>query len=161
MLKKILAGVLSGLMTAFLPACDGINLGKLKPGVTSQQTVREIMGAPAMEWQDADGSVTWEYPRTPQGMVNYMIDFGPDQVLREVRQVLNENNFARVKAGMSMPEIRRLLGQPAHEMYFSLSKEHVWDWKIRVDAGMDQFFNVHFSAAGVVLRTSTNFDAKG
>lgn len=161
MLKKMLAGLLSGLVAALLPACDGVNLAKLRPGVTSLQEVREIMGAPAMAWQDADGSQTWEYPRTPQGMVNYMIDFGPDQLVREVRQVLNEDNFARVRAGMRMPEIRRLLGQPAHEMYFSLAKEHVWDWKVRVDAGMDQFFNVHFNEAGVVLRTSSNFDAKG
>jgi hypothetical protein len=161
MLKKILAGVLSGLMAAFLPACDGVNLEKLKPGVTSLQAVREIMGEPTMEWRDADGSLTWEYPRTPQGLVNYMIDFGPDQVLREVRQVLTEANFARVRAGMSMPEIRRLLGRPAHEIYFPLKKEHVWDWKIKADAGMEQFFNVHFSEDGVVLQTSSNLDAKG
>ena len=161
MLKKILAGALSSLMAALLPACDGINLRKLKPGLTSLQAARDIMGAPAMAWQDADGSVTWEYPRTPEGVVNYMIDFGPDQILREVRQVLNEANFARVRAGMSMPEIRRLLGQPAHEMYFALKKEHVWDWKTKVDAGMAHFFNVHFSEAGVVLHTSSNFDAKG
>jgi hypothetical protein len=161
MLKKILAGVFSGVLAAFLPACDGGNLGKLKPGLTSLPEVREIMGPPTMEWQNDDGSRTWEYPRTPQGMVNYMIDFGPDQVLREVRQVLTEENFARVKAGMSMPEIRRLLGRAAHEIYFPLSKEHVWDWKIKADAGMEQFFNVHFSEAGVVLRTSSNLDARG
>jgi hypothetical protein len=161
MLKKILAGVFSGLLAAFLPACDGLNLGKLKPGVTSLQAVREIMGAPSMEWQDADGSLTLEYPRTPQGMVNYMIDFGPDQILRQVRQVLTEANFARVRPGMSMPEIRRLLGRPAHEIFFPLQQEHVWDWKIKADAGMEQFFNVHFSEAGLVLRTTSNLDPKG
>jgi outer membrane protein assembly factor BamE (lipoprotein component of BamABCDE complex) len=161
MLKKILTGLLSGVFAVFLPACDGGNLGKLKPGVTTMTEVREIMGQPVMEWQDADGSKTWEYPRTPQGMVNYMIDFGPNQVLLEVRQVLTEENFARVKAGMSKPEIRRLLGQPAHELYFSLKKEAVWDWKIKSEPGMDQYFNVHFNEDGMVLRSSSNFDHKG
>ena len=118
------------------------------------------MGAPAMEWLDADGTLTWEYPRTPQGVVNYMIDFGPDKVLREVRQVLTEENFARIRTGMRKDDIRRLLGQPAHELYFSLSKEQVWDWKTRVEAGMDGYFNVHFDDGGYVLRTSTNPDAK-
>ncbi|MEI7429478.1 MAG: outer membrane protein assembly factor BamE [Betaproteobacteria bacterium] len=161
MLKNIFTGLLSGVLAAFLPACDGVNLGKLKPGFSTMAEVREIMGAPAMEWQDADGSQTWEYPRTPQGMANYMIDFRPDKVLREVRQVLTEENFARVKAGMSKSDIRRLLGQPAHDLYFSLKKEAVWDWKIKAEPGMDQYFNVHFNEAGMVLRSSSNLDAKG
>ena len=160
MLKRILSALFSGLLAALLPACDGINLEKLKPGITTMQQVRDIMGVPNAEWLDADGTLTWEYPRTPQGVVNYMIDFGPDKLLREVRQVLTEENFARVKPGMGKEDIRRLLGQPAHEVYFSLSKEHVWDWKTRVGAGMDGFFNVHFDDGGHVLRTSTNLDAK-
>ncbi len=161
MLKRIIAGLLSGLLAAFLPACDGFNLGQLKPGISTAQDVRRIMGAPSMEWRNGDGSQTWEYPRTPQGMVNYMIDFGPDQVLRAVRQVLTEENFARVRAGMGKDEIRRLLGRPARELYFSLRKEHVWDWKTRSEPGGDQYFNVHFDEHGHVLRTSSNMEARG
>lgn len=157
MVKRILAGLLSGLMAAFLPACDGIALQQLKPGVSSMQEVRGVMGAPTMEWTDADGSQTWEYPRTPAGVVNYMIDFGPDKRLREVRQVLTEENFARVKEGMTRDQIRRLLGKPANEHYFSLKKEHVWDWKIATVSGPETYFNVHFNDDGRVVRTSTNF----
>lgn len=156
MLKKLLAGLLSGLIAALLPACDGINLPKLKPGVTTAQEVRRIMGPPTMEWSDADGTRTWEYARTPGGIVNYMIDFGADQVLREVRQVLTDENFARVSPGMSRDEIRRLLGQPANEMAFPLKKEIVWDWKIIGVANTPAYFNVHFNEDGRVLRTSTN-----
>jgi outer membrane protein assembly factor BamE (lipoprotein component of BamABCDE complex) len=156
-LKRILAGLLSGLMAAFLPACDRINLEKLKPGVSTLQDVRHIMGPPTMEWQEADGTLTLEYPRTPEGIVNYMIDFGPDKVLRAVRQVLTEENFGRAKEGMTREQIRRLLGQPAHEMYFSLKKEHVWDWKTKVEGGTEYFFNVHFNEEGLVVRTTTNF----
>ncbi len=156
----MLSTLISGLRAAFLPAFDGINLGKLKPGVSTLHEVRKIMGAPAMEWQDADGTLTWEYPRTPQGVVNYMIDFGADKLLREVRQTLTGENFSRVRPGMRKDDIRRLLGQPAHEVYFSLSKEHVWDWKTRLEAGMDGYFNVHFDEAGYVLRTSTNPDTR-
>ncbi len=161
MLKRLVAALLSGLLAAFLPACDGINLGKIKPGTSTTHDVRQLMGEPTMAWHDADGTQTWEYPRTPQGMVNYMIDFAPDQRVREVRQVLTEENFARVKAGMSTDDIRRLLGQPAHELYFTLKKEHVWDWKTRSESGGDQYFNVHFDEQRRVLRTSSNFDAKG
>lgn len=157
MLKRLFTALLSGLMAALLPACDGINLPKLKPGISTVQEVREIMGPPTMEWKGADGTLTLEYPRTPNGIVNYMMVFGPDEVLREVKQVLTEENFARIREGMDREQIRRLLGQPAHELYFSLKKEHVWDWKYKVDvSGGDVYFNVHFDEDGKVVRTSTN-----
>ncbi|MEF8721691.1 MAG: outer membrane protein assembly factor BamE [Candidatus Accumulibacter delftensis] len=78
-------------------------------------------------------------------------------VLREVRQVLTEENFAKVRPGMSSDEVRYLLGRPAHELYFSLKQEKVWDWKTKVEPGMTWYFNVHFNNDGVVTRTSTNF----
>lgn len=156
MLRKLLVGLLSGLIAALLPACDGINLAKLRPGQTTAPQVREIMGPPTMVWSDDDGTQTWEYPRTPGGIVNYMIAFGPDQVLREVRQVLTDENFARVRPGMSRDEVRRLLGRPAHEIFFSLKKEHVWDWKIIGIANTPAYFNVHFAEDGRVVHTSTN-----
>jgi hypothetical protein len=158
-LKKLLSGLLSGLLAASLPACDAINLDKLKPGVSTEQEVRAIMGSPTMEWRDPDGTLTLEYARTPQGIVNYMIILGPDKVLREVRQVISEENFARVKEGMSRDEVRRLLGQPASEMYFPLKKEHVWDWKYKVESGMDYFFDVYFSEDWRVTRTGGHFKA--
>ena len=156
MLKRLLAGLVSGLIAASLPACDMINLPKLKPGQTTTLEVREIMGPPTMTWTDDDGAQTWEYARTPAGIVHYMIDFGADQVLREVRQVLTDDNFARVRAGMSRDEVRRLLGQPAHEIFFSLKKEIVWDWKMIGVANTPAYFNVHFNEDGRVLYTSSN-----
>lgn len=156
MLKRLLAGLLSGLVAAFLPACDHVNLQKLKPGFTTMAQTREIMGPPTMEWREPDGSVTWEYPRTPNGIVNYMIDFGPDKILREVRQVLTDENFARVREGMTREEIHRLLGRPASEQYYSLKKEYVWDWKTRSESAYDYFFDVYFDENGHVTRTGTH-----
>ena len=156
MLKRIFSALFSGLLAALLPACDGINLEKLKPGISTMQEVRDIMGAPTMEWLDADGSVTWEYPRTPNGIVNYMIDFRPDKILREVRQVLTEAYFSQVRAGMTREEIRRLLGQPASEQYYVLKKEHVWDWRTKNEGSYDYFFDVYFDDMGRVTRTGTH-----
>ena len=159
MLKEFLSGLLSGVVAA-MPACDSISLPKLKPGISKRQDVEDIMGPPTMEWKDADGSVTWEYPRTPNGVVNYMIVFGPNGVLREVRQVLTEENFAKVSPGMSREDIRRLLGQPAKESYFSLKKEYVWDWRKDDPMNMTVYFNVHFDESGRVIRTSTNVEPR-
>ena len=89
-----------------------------------------------------------------------MIVFGPNGVLREVRQVLTEENFAKVSPGMSREDLRRLLGQPAKESYFSLKKEYVWDWRKDDPMNMTVYFNVHFDESGRVVRTSTNVDPR-
>ena len=149
-------GLLSGVMAAVLPACDMINLDKLRPGISTTQDVRATMGPPTMEWADADGTQTWEYPRTPNGVVNYMIDFDRDKILREVRQVLTEENFARVRTGMTREQIRRLLGQPAQEQFFRLKNEWVWEWKTKTESSYNFFFDVYFDVSGNVTRTGAH-----
>lgn len=162
MSRKLFAGIfVSGLIAFVLSACDADTLSKLKPGSSSADEVRRLMGQPTLEWVDADGTRVWEYPRMPEGIVNYMLVIGPDNVLREVRQVLTDENFARVRPGMSTDEVRYLLGRPAHERYFSLAQETIWDWKTKVEPGMTWYFNVHFNNDGVVSKTSTNFVPKG
>lgn len=151
MLGKLLAALASTLR----PALDCINLPKLKPGLTTTQALRRIMGAPTTTWTDDDGTQTWEYPRTPEGTANYMMVIDANGLLREVRQVLCDEYFARVSVGMSRADVRRLLGQPAHEQSYARSGETVWDWKTTAIANAPAFFNVHFDAHGRVRRTST------
>lgn len=159
MLKRLFTGLLSGLLAAILPACDSVNLDQLKPGVTTMAETRAIMGPPAMEWHDVDGSATWEYTRMPYGIVNYMVDFGPDRVMRAVRQVLTEENFAKVRPGMTRDQIRRLLGQPVQEQYFALKREYVWNWKTKSDGSYDYFFDVYFDENGHVTRSGPSTNA--
>ncbi len=162
MFTKFLAGVLlAGLVAVGLSACDVDKLSRLKPGITTADEVRAVMGTPNLEWKEADGTRIWEYPRMPEGIVNYMLVIGPDGVLREVLQVLTEENFARIQPGWSRDQVHRLLGRPARQEYFSLKQETVWSWKTKVEPGMEWFFNVHFNEDRVVTRTSTHFVPKG
>lgn len=142
-----------------MPACDALVLPKLKPGWTRTQEVEDLSGAAdddlARSRRRAD---LGEYPRTPNGVVNYMLDFGPDGVLRAVRQVLTAENLARVTPGMTREQIRRLLGQPAHVYEFSLKREEVWDWRREDVPGTVSYFNVHFDLQGRVTHTSSNVE---
>ncbi len=151
-MKRLLA-LLCSLLTALgLPGCDQAALQELRPGVSTAQEVRQRMGPPNHEWQNEDGSVTWEFSRQPQGTVCYMATIGPDQVLRGIDQVLNESTFERLKPGMTSPEVLRRLGRPAKREFFELKQQHVWSWLIDNKLPAVQvYFTVTFNADGRVV----------
>jgi outer membrane protein assembly factor BamE (lipoprotein component of BamABCDE complex) len=154
-MKKLLSVLCAWIAALGLPGCDYLNVRELKPGVSIAAEVRERFGPPQMEWLNTDGSVTWEYSRQPEGAECYMITVGPDNILRGIDQVLNEAQFARVKAGMSGDEVRRLLGRPASTQFFELKQETVWDWLVERGSttGDPTYFTVSFDTAGRVVGT--------
>src|SRR5467141_5335069 len=109
---------------AFL-AAGCANFSAISPG-ESALTVEARVGPPGTVWKNADGSEVWEYPMGPTGVQTFMIDIGADQTVRAVRQVLREEYFSKVVAGMSRDEVRRLLGRPKEGWYFPARAEGVW-----------------------------------
>lgn len=132
---------------------------ELQAGKSTAAEVRQKMGEPAMVWREGGGEV-WEYPFTPQGTRNYMITIGADGIVAGIDQVLTEQNFARVRAGMRRDEIRRLLGKPASMQVFAGRGEEVWDWKMATPFPAETRFNVHFDRNGVVTMTSKTEDSR-
>lgn len=162
-MKRLLL-ILCGLFAAIgLAACDYFALKDLEPGVSTAMDVRDRLGRPGTEWQNDDGSVTWEYSRQPEGTKCYMVTIGPDGVLRSIEEVLNESHFARIERGMTGNDVRRILGRPASQQYFELSRETVWNWRIESapPASEPTFFTVHFNEDARVVRTSRNIDYRG
>jgi len=158
---KYLLSLLCSVLAVFgIAGCKPFAIESIKPGVTTAMEVRDLLGPPAMEWRNDDGSLTWEYSGQPEGTRCHMITIGPDQVVRSVEQVLNEKNFARIQAGMSGDEVRRILGKPASTQFFSLSQERVWNWRIEGGPTITDpyFFTVHFDTDGQVLRTGRNVE---
>lgn len=146
---------LVGLVSALaLHGCDRVGLTGLKPGVSSGYEVRDRMGPPTAEWKNDDGSLVWEYAGGPEGFTTHMIVIGPDNVLKEIRQVLSDEYFARVRPGMGKEEVRRLLGRPARMTPYPLKKEEVWDWRYKGDSPNPMVFHVHFGVDGQVVGTS-------
>jgi len=162
-MKRFLAWLCSLLSAIGITACDYINVKELQPGVSTSAEVRERFGPPHMEWRNEDGSLTWEFSRQPQGIECYMITIGPDQILRRIDQVLNEETFAKVQAGMNGDQVRRLLGKPASSQFFQLKQETVWEWRIShgPDGTSDPvFFTVTFNNEGRVTGTGRHTQYK-
>ena len=135
--------------------CD-VRMLDLKPGVSTAAEVKRAMGEPTFEWKQSDGTVTWEYPRGPSGSVTYMVDMRADGVLKEIRQVLKEEYFAKIRPGLSQDEVRRIIGKPADTMTFPLKKEEVWSWKFEQGSGEKWQFHVHYDLGGKVVTATRN-----
>lgn len=112
-----------------LAACDAKNISELEEGLSTEADVRERFGAPEAVWEGEDGAQIYEYNRQPAGHVNYMITIGPDGRMAALRQVLTERNFAQVKPGMAMEEVRRMLGKPMKITTYDLKRETHYDWR--------------------------------
>lgn len=145
---------------AALTACDPQRIEKLEEGVATEVDVRKQFGDPVTVTVEADGSRTLDYPRQPEGWTNYVIRIGPDGKMSSLRQLLNPDNFAKVKPGLTKQEVRNILGRPAKTMPFALKQEEVWDWRFKQHGQESKMFSVTFDAAGKVVGTAIADDPR-
>ena len=131
-------------------ACAGYGGAGLKPGVATEGQVRATMGPPAMEMRDADGARHLYYPRGPLGNQTFVADLGSDGVLREIRQVLDDDIFNRIQQGMRGDEVLRMIGPPREKMYFGNLRQMAWDYKFRDTWGYEAIFSVMVDDDGIV-----------
>ena len=143
-----------------LTACDPQRIEKLEEGVATEADVRKQFGDPVTVTVEADGSRTMDYPRQPEGWTNYVIKIGPDGKMSSLRQLLNPDNFAKVKPGLSQQEVRNMLGRPAKTMPFALKQEEVWDWRFKQHGQESKMFSVTFDAAGKVVSAAVADDPR-
>jgi outer membrane protein assembly factor BamE (lipoprotein component of BamABCDE complex) len=138
-------------------------LDKLAKGISSESDVRLAMGQPDTVWEEEDGARSLEYPKGPAGHRTWVFDIDKDGKLKDYRQVLTEENFARVQPGMSKDAVRRLLGRPRSVVQFKRKNEEVWEWRYLQSNVTSRLFNVHFNIeSGRVTQTSAVDDeAKG
>ena len=105
--------------------------GNLRPGAATQTDVLRTMGAPALSWQNADGSRQFSYPHGPYGFHSYMVYLDRDGRLQKIEDAMEMGAFARIQAGMSQAEVLRTLGpsDPAETAYFPARRELNWGWR--------------------------------
>ena len=153
-------GKLCGLVlfTLALAACDRVD--KLEEGVSTEVDVRKQFGDPVTVTVEPDGTRTLDYPRQPEGWTNYVIKVGPDGKMSSLRQLLNPDNFDKVKTGLGKQDVRNLLGRPAKTMPYALKNEEVWDWRFKANGQDSRMFSVTFNAAGQVVSTATGDDPR-
>ena len=156
---KGLWGVLA-VVAGLLAGCDAQRVAKLEEGVSTEVEVRKEFGEPVTIITEADGSRVFEYPRQPEGWTNYLITIGADGKMSSLRQLLNDDNFARVQPGMDKLQVRKLLGRHAKATPYALKNEEHWDWRYRPDPNSSRIFTAVFGPDGKVLRTEKTDDTR-
>jgi hypothetical protein len=151
-------GICATLLAALvLVACD--RPSKLEEGVSTEVEVRKEFGEPVTVTVLPDGSRIMEYPRQPEGWTNYLITIGADGKMSALRQLLNADNLARVKPGLTQNEVRTLLGRPMKMVPYALKNEEVWDWRFRPQ-NESKIFSVTFGPDKRVLATLVMDDTR-
>ena len=145
-------------VSALLGGCDRDRIGKLQEGVSTEEDVRAAFGRPENVWDEPGGARTLEYNRNPEGRQNYMVTIGPDGRMTALRQVLTPATFDRVRAGMPMEQVRRMLGKPAKKTPYALQAQEAWDWRWLQPPNVPMVFTVWFDRDLHVARTSTGPD---
>ncbi len=140
-----LAALLAG-CASFLPVSTGMPARQVQARLGTPETVRK----------NPDSSEVWEFPQGPLGRQTFMVTVGVDRAVREVHQVLSDEYFSKVRAGMSRDEVRRLLGKPGQITVFDARGEEVWSWRYQEQNPM--FFNVLFDRTSGTVRTTMRIE---
>jgi len=150
---KYMGGIIVALLLGACAAYDGRGLILGSDGLNE---VLHVMGQPAQRWQDADGALQLAYPRGPMGFHTYMVRLAPDGKLQRIENVLGEQVFARIRPGMEMEQVVRLLGpaQPAWNVYFARRDELVWEWRYCDAASNAARFDVLFDQSRGTVRST-------
>lgn len=156
--RRVLPLIVGGVLIWGLFGCDYFAQRELKPGVSTSEDVARLLGKPEITWEEPDGSRILEFVRGPAGHETYRVLISPDRRFLSMRNILVPEEFAKVKAGMSEDEVRRLLGKPTEIVPLKLKQEIVWSWRHTGDQQRSQMFNVHFGPDKTVRSTSISND---
>lgn len=157
-MKTPLAIVLTAVL-AGLAACTPDNVAKLEEGVSTEVEVRKQFGDPVTVTVLPDGTRILDYPRQPEGWGNYVIRIGADGRMTSLRQLLNDDNFARVQPGLTRQQVRDVLGRPAEQKRYDLKNEEVWSWRYK-PVNDSRIFSVTFGPDGRVIGTAKADDPR-
>ena len=112
---------------AALAGCAGPNAFAPGSGIVD---VRARVGTPTDIRFDRNGDELWEYARGPLGYETYLVRVGTDGKVKEVSQILTDDQLAKIVPGtMTKADVRNLLGRPSDEMFTGAGT--VWSWRFK------------------------------
>ena len=142
-----------------IAGCASYNGRGLKPGISTVDDVIQLMGQPAMRWQEAGGGEQLAYPLGPAGFNTFMVMIDSKGVMSSLQGVLDMQHFALIRQGMTKNEVLRILGpsQPQWTVFFERRDELVWEWRYCDAWNEPARFNVLFDNTTGLVRSTQSY----
>jgi hypothetical protein len=147
--KKSALLVLSALLSACVaPVPTTAIIGLDKPALLQK------LGKPKRESVYLDGE-RWDYSRGHEGIFMYFVHIDSEGRVARYEQVLSEENFARIKPGMTKAEVIDIIGEGPRYNGIARGRGSVWSYK-NFWSSVCIWFQVEFDADHVVRSTGYN-----
>jgi putative hemolysin len=111
-----------------LAACASPGPADLKPGATAAE-ISAQMGSPRATYALPNGGKRLEF--AGRGARTYMVDVDAAGRLIDSAQVLNENNFRNIVAGMTREQVLMTLGQPSQTSPGGRMGGQIWSYNFQ------------------------------
>jgi hypothetical protein len=144
-------------LAALVGGCAGA--GSLVAGQSTEADARARMGAPTDTRTDR-GDKLLEYATGPEGFHTRLVRIGTDGRVREVTELLTEEQFAKIVPGQTpRAEVRNLLGRPADETTYRAGL--TWSWRHLKGGVQPGYMIVKFDPNGTVAEKIIIVDQPG
>ncbi len=115
------------LLCLLLSACSGYAPPAALSGMARAAVITQ-MGQPDQD-RLIEGGSRLEFPRGPYGRHTWFVYFDAAGRASRVEQVLTEQNFMRIDAGMAQNDVRMLLGRPSEVSLLGRARGMVWNYR--------------------------------
>lgn len=155
---KIPSKFLLLLAIAALAGCIGPQA--LVPGQSTVVDMRARVGTPTDIRFDRNGDELWEYASGPSGYYTYLVRVGSDGKVKEVSQILTDDQLMKIVPGtMTKADVRNLLGRPSDQTYTGTGTE--WSWRYKKGGVAPGYLLVKFNADNTVRERISVVDPSG
>lgn len=138
---------------------EDLRVTRLKPGVSTEQEVRGLFGAPAATRDLGGGAKGLVYPLGPEGLHTLLLKVGLDGRYAGYENLLTRANFETIRPGMSEPEVLQRLGPPGSTQSYALKRQRALEWRF-LDGNDARMFVVMLDSGGTVVSTAIEEDPR-
>jgi outer membrane protein assembly factor BamE (lipoprotein component of BamABCDE complex) len=109
---------------------------------------------------DRNGDELWEYATGPQGHETYLVRAGADRRVKEVTQLLTDEQLQKIVPGtMTKADVRHILGKPSEQSFTGAGT--VWSWRFKRDGSQLGFLTVRFNPDNTVMERIAIMESSG
>ena len=109
---------------------------------------------------DRNGEELWEYATGPQGTETYLVRSGSDKKVKDVSQLLTDDQLMKIVPGkMTKADVRSLLGRPSIQTFSGAGT--VWSWRFKRDGAQPGWLTVRFNHDDTVFERIAIIDPTG